>query len=190
MKDPSARQTSSALLMVAFALHLGGVFIFNGRELAGWFQDTTALYTWERSLFIAAFATAALGVDLLGSMPRKAGRAVLGRLSASAFLIAAVLAVVVEASFLSTDASETPSVVVMVVALFVAEAALGWSLIASRLVSDWIGWSLIVWNVGWLAGFTVTRADDFYYPILHFVPLLFVAIGLLRRPREATTPVP
>jgi NADH:ubiquinone oxidoreductase subunit K len=174
--------------MTAFALHLGGVAIFNGRELSGWFQDTTALYTWERSLFIAAYAAAALGVDLLGSMVRKTGRTVLGRLSTTAFLIAAVLAVVVEASFLSTDASQTPSVVVMVVALFVAEAALGLSLIGSHLVSDWIGWLLIVWNVGWLAGFTVTRADDFYYPILHFVPLLFVAIGLLRRPSTATIP--
>ena len=189
MRDLSPRQTSSALLMTAFALHLGGVVIFNGRELAGWFADTNALYTWERSLFIAAFAAAALGVDLLGSRLRDAGRVVLGRLSATAFLIAAILGIVVEASFLSSDGSQTPFVVVMVVALFLAEAIMGWSLIGSQLVSDWIAWLLIVWNVGWLAGFIVTSTEDLYYPILHFVPLLFVAIGFLRRPRVVTATV-
>jgi hypothetical protein len=175
--------------MTAFALHLGGVVIFSGRVFYGWFPDTSTLYTWERSLFIAAFAAAALGVDLLGSMLLDAGRAVLGRLSATAFLLAAVLGVVVEASFLSTDAAQTPFVVVMVVALFLAEAILGWSLIGSHLMSDWIAWLLVVWNLGWLAGFTITGAEDVYYPLLHFVPLLFVAIGLLRHPPESVTRV-
>jgi hypothetical protein len=181
MPDITPRRTSGVLLVVAFGLHLGGVLIFNGRFFFGWFPQTTAWYTWERSLFIAAYAAAALGVDLLGSMVREAGRAVFGRLAGTAFLIAAVLAIVVEASFLSTDAGQTPFVVVMVVTLFLAEAVLGWSMVGSRLMSDWIGWAVVAWNAGWLVVLVAVAAEDIYYPILHFVPLLVIGIGLLRR---------
>ena len=174
--------------MIGFLFHLGGVLIFNGRFFLGWFPETGGWFTWERSLFIAAYATAALGTDLLGFTLLKAGRAVAGRLGATAFLIAALLAILVEASFLGSHAGQTPLVVVMVVALFLAEAIVGWSLIGSDVVSDWIGWAVASWNLACLA-LVVAALDDIYYPALHFLPLLFVGIGLLRFREPTSTTV-
>jgi hypothetical protein len=176
-----AGRTSSALIIAGFLLHLGGVLLFNGRFLFGWFVETPTWFTWERGLFIAAYAASALGVAVLESMLHETRRAVPGRLGATAFLMAAVLAIVVEASFLSEDAGQTPLVVVMAIALLLAEAILGWSLIGSGVIPVWVGWAVLIWSLSWLAVLVALTADDLYFPILHFLPLLLIGIGLVRR---------
>lgn len=177
-------RVSGALSIAAFMLHLGGVVLFNGREFLNWFDGTPALFAWERGLFIAAYGAAALGVAVLESALHQTVHTVLGRLAATSFLIAAVLAIIVEASFLSRDSGQTALVVVMVIALFLAEAILGWSLIGSGVTSPWIGWVVLFWNLGWLAVLVAGVPEDLYYPILHFLPLLLIGIGLVR---QATT---
>lgn len=172
---------SGALIIAAFMLHLGGVVLFNGREFLNWFDGTPALFAWERGLFIAAYGAAALGVAVLESALHQTVRTVLGRLAATSFLIAAVLAIIVEASFLSRDTGQTALVVVMVIALFLAEAILGWSLIGSGVASPWVGWVVLFWNLGWLAVLVAGVPEDLYYPILHFLPLLLIGIGLVRQ---------
>lgn len=180
MRGLAAKRTSGVLLLAGFVLHLVAVLIFNGRFFFGWFPESAGWFTWERSSLIAAYGVAALGVDLLGSSLREHGQAVARRLSATAFLIAAVLAIIVEASFLGNEAGQRPLVVVMVVALFLAGAVLGWALVGSGAAPDWIGWAVAVWNVAWLAVLVAVSADDIYYPILHFLPLLVVGVGLIR----------
>ncbi len=179
MRLLNERRVSGALLIAAFVLHLGGVVLFNGREFLNWFDGTPTLFAWERGLLIAAYGAAALGVAVLESALHQTVRAVLGRLAAAGFLMAAVLAIIAEASFLSGTAGQTALVVVMVIALLLAEAILGWSLIGSGVASPWVGWVVLVWNLGWLAVLVAAVPDDLYYPILHFLPMLLIGIGLV-----------
>lgn len=181
MRTLDEGRVSGALIVASFMLHLGGVVLFNGREFLNWFDGTPALFAWERSLLIAAYGAAALGVAVLESALQQTVRGVLGRLACTSFLIAAVLAIIAEISFLSRDTGQTALVVVAVIALFLAEVILGWSLIGSGVASPWIGWVVLFWNLGWLAVLVAVVPDDLYYPILHFLPLLFVGLGLLRR---------
>lgn len=181
MRVLNERWVSGGLLVAAFILHLGGVVLFNGREFLSWFDGTPAWFAWERGLFIAAYAAAALGVAVLESALHQTDRAVLGRLAATSFMIAAVLGIIVEASFLTGDTGQTALVVVMVIGLFLAETILGWALIGSGVASPWVGWVVLSWNLGWLAVLVVGVPDDLYFPILHFLPLLLVGIGLVRR---------
>jgi hypothetical protein len=122
-----------------------------------------------------------LGVAVLESALHQTVRTVLGRLAATSFLIAAVLAIIAESSFLTRGTGQTALVVVMVMALLFAEAILGWSLIGSGVASSWIGWVVLFWNLGWLAVLVGWVPDDLYYPILHFLPLLLIGIGLVRQ---------
>lgn len=182
----AARSTSGALIITGFVLHLGGVLLFNASSTFDWFAETPTSVAWERGLFIAAYAAAALGVAVLESVLNETRRVVPGRLGATGFLIAAVLAIIVEASFISQDAGQTALVVVMVIALLIAEAIIGWSLIGSGVTPVWVGWAVLVWNLGWFAVLITFLADDLYFPILHFVPLLLIGIGLSRRGKPQT----
>jgi hypothetical protein len=169
------------LLITSFIIHLGGVLLFNGHFLFGWFVETPTWLAWERGAFIAAYATAGLGIAVLGSALRSTPRGVLGRLAATGFVIAALLAIFVEISFIIRGGAETALITVMVVALLVAEATIGWSLISSGVLADWVGWAVLVWNVGWLAVLLSITADDPYFPILHFLPLLLIGVRILSR---------
>ena len=180
MRPFAALSLSGVLLIVAFVLHMGGVVLFSGSQLYGWFVDSPTLLAWERSMFIAAYVAAALGVALLENILRETAAAVLARLGVTAFLMAAVVALVVEATFLGGRASTTRLVYVMVVLLYVAEAILGAALLSSGAVRAWIGWAMLAWNIGWLLVLPVVSPGDIYYPILHFVPLLLIGIALAR----------
>src|SRR5215207_6610169 len=185
MRPFAARSLSGVLLIVAFVLHMCGVALFIGSQSYGWFVDSPTLLAWERSMFIAAYVAAALGVALLENILRETAAAILARLGVTAFLMAAVVALVVEATFLGGRASTTRLVYVMVVLLYVAEAILGAALLNSGVVRAWIGWSILAWNVGWLIGLLPISPGDIYYPILHFVPLLLIGIPLTRRAGSA-----
>ena len=40
---------------------------------------------------------------------------------------------------------------------------------------------VLFWNLGWLAVLVAGVPEDLYYPILHFLPLLLIGIGLVRQ---------
>jgi hypothetical protein len=172
----AALRLSGLLLIAAFVLNMGGVVLFSGSQIYRWFIDSPTLLAWERSMFIAAYVAAALGIGLLEMVLRDTSAAVLARLGSTAFLMAAVVALVVEAAFLGGRASTSRPVNIMVVLLFVAEATLGAALLRSGAVRAWIGLAVLVWNVGWLVVLPVVSPGDIYYPILHFVPLLLIGI--------------
>jgi hypothetical protein len=178
---PTVSSASAILLIVSFALNLSGVFMWNASNTLKCFPETPTYFMWERGLLMAGFAIAALGVALLEIILSEAGVAVLARLGATAFLIGTVLALVAEAGILSEAGSTTSLMATTMVVLFVAEAILGGALLASHLSPDWVGWAVLVWNIGWLIILPVVSPRDLYYPILPFVPALLIGIALLLR---------
>lgn len=173
------RAISAILLIVSVALQGVTVFLWSGRNVLKWAVKTPTYLNWERGSMIAAFVIAALGVSLLEIVLRDAGAIVLAHLGTTAFLIGAVIGIVVEASFLSTQGSIPALTVVIVAVLFVAEAILGGGLLASSLLPAWIGWTVVGWNIGWLVVLSITRPRDIYYPVLHFFSPLLIGIALL-----------
>jgi hypothetical protein len=69
--------------------------------------------------------------------------------------------------------------VLYVVLAFLAQAALGTSLLQTRLVAGWVGWATIIWNLGWLLVMFIVRPRDIYYPVLHHVAPLIIGIAFL-----------
>ena len=95
------RGISGLLLLAGVVLSIGGVLMFNIRNMYIGFFDTRTYFNWERGLFMVAYVVAALGLALLENVLREADVPVLARLGATAFLIAAVLAVVAEGALAS-----------------------------------------------------------------------------------------
>ena len=54
-------------------------------------------------------------------------------------------------------------------------------LLIVSLVLNLVGWTMVVWNVGWLVLLPIVSPGDLYYPILHAIPLLLIGIPLARR---------
>jgi hypothetical protein len=178
MMDFTARNVSAIVLLIAFVFHFVTVFMWSGRNVLKWSVKLPTYLYWERGTMIAAFVIAAMGISLLENVLQDAGETILAPLGAVAFLIGAVVGIIVESSYLSSQNSIPALTVVMVVVLFVAQAILGGALIASSLLPAWIGWTLVVWNLGWLGLFSLVRPRDIYYPVLHFFPLLLIGIAL------------
>ncbi len=175
----TVRETSAILLIVGVTLQGITVFMWNGRNLLKWSVKMPVYLNWERGSMIAAFVVTALGMSLLEIALREAGETILAHLGATAFLIGAVIGIVVEASFLSEGVSMPALMVAMVAVLFVAQAILGGALLASSLLPAWIGWTVVVWSIGWLIVLPIVSPRDIYYPILHFFPPLLIGVMLL-----------
>jgi hypothetical protein len=138
---------------------------------------------------MGSYLAAALGTAVLEPAPGEAGAAILGRLAATAFPMAAGVALVMEA----LNQAPPALVVVSVLLLFGAEALLGAATLASRLVPAWVGWTAVIWNVAWPAVLPtlwgvlpIVSPGDFYYPVLHAIPLLLISIPLIRPGDEPT----
>jgi hypothetical protein len=170
---------TAILLLVSFTLHFVTVFMWSGRNVLKWSVKMPTYLNWERGSMIAAFVVAALSMSLLERVLGEAGETVLAPLGATAFLIGAVIGIIVEAAYLSAQGSIPALTVVLVVVLFVAQAILGGALVASSLLPAWVGWTVVGWNLGWLVILSAARPRDIYYPVLHFFPLLLIAIALL-----------
>jgi hypothetical protein len=69
---------------------------------------------------------------------------------------------------------------IFVVLAFLSHAAYGAALLQTGLLAGWLGWTTLIWNIGWLA--VLFRAKDPYYPVLHFqLPLLAGILLLVSR---------
>ncbi len=186
------RQVSGLLLLVAFLLNLGGVVMYTAGTAYGWVVETPTFHASERALIMGSYVAAALGTAVLEPALGEAGAAILARLAAIAFPMAASVALVMEA--VGLDGLWPPALmVVAVLLLFGAGALLGAAILASRLVPTWVGWAAVVWNVGWPAVLPtlwgvlpMVSPGDLYYPILHGIPLLLISIPLIRPGDEPT----
>src|SRR5260221_13604492 len=127
------RNISAILLIISVVLQGVTVFMWSGRNVLKWSVEMPTFLHWERGSMIAAFVIAALGMSLLEIVLREAGETVLAHLGATAFLMGAVIGIIVEASVLSAQGSMPALTVVMVAVLFVAEAIFGGALLATGL---------------------------------------------------------
>jgi len=177
----TVRRLSGILLLAGFALNFGGVVMYSFGTEYGWVAETPAYHARERGLFMVGYVAAALGVALLEPVLSKAGATILPRLVATAFPMATVVVLVMEALSFAGAGAPAALVVLAVLLLFGAEVLLGGALLVIRLVPAWIGWATVAWNVAWPVVLAVVSPGDPYYPVLHAIPLLVIGIPLVRR---------
>lgn len=181
-------RTMGLLLTGQFAVMLAGALMFVGR---GGLQDprpaspNTAYLVVERGLIVAAVMLVALGLVMLVATGR-AGQPTLAWLGAAGYAAATVALVVAESNGILTGDTPYRAIVVYVVVAFTSQAILGVALTRADLLSAWIGWIMIAWNLGWLAYLSITSPDDIYFPVLHHVmPLIIGGTLLLQRADRA-----
>ena len=184
MIDPrfwSIERAAGSFLVLGFvAFFVGALMFFIRGGLRGGAPPSPAYFVWERSFIMAAVVLTAIGFVLLeGSLQNTDGR-VLARTGATAYLFAGVLLVAAEALSLNLGFEKLYALIVIYVVLaFLAQAAIGGSLLQSSLLPAWIGWVTILWNMAWLVVLPVTRPRDIYFPVLHHVMPLVIGIALL-----------
>jgi hypothetical protein len=174
-------QRTTGVLMIAAQVPMAlGLSLFMGRNGAkGGAPQSPALFVWERGGWLAAVFLTAFGLILLeGTLQETKGRA---RLGASAYFFGAVLVVVAEAMPLPLDRPSYPLIVIYVGLAFLGQAAIGAALLQSALLAAWVGWTTLIWNVGWLVILPIVSPHDLYYPILHHMMPLLIGIMLVAR---------
>jgi len=178
----SLQRTMGAFLVLGFGTMLVGALMFVNR---GGSQENivqnSAYFVWEWSLIMAAVILTAIGLILFESILHDAGDRVLARIGATAYLFGAVLLVAGEAIGLPQGDEFYPLIVIYVVLAFLAQAAIGGALLHTGLLPIWVGWTTIVWNIGWLIILPLLSPGDIYFPVLHhLMPLLIGFLLLLR----------
>lgn len=138
-----------------------------------------ARLAWERSLFMAAALIAVAGFFVL--LWRRGGSTcpVAARSGVAVYAVALIFLLVAEISKLSHGGARWPLIVTYVVLACLAQAVIGATLVRTRLVPSWVGWTSIAWNVGGLA--ILLMVGDIYIPIFHHVMPLVIGVPLLWR---------
>lgn len=177
----SERRMAGSLLVLTFATFEIGGILFTGRAMLGWqIDDRAAHMKWERSFVILPTLLTVLGLVLLADLLRAAGDTFLAQLGMVTYLVGAALVVVAETRFLHDDDWNYPQVVAYVVLALLAQAAIGAALLQTALLPAWVGWTTVIWNLGYLLIIVIVRPREVYYPAIHFVAPLLIGITLLR----------
>lgn len=174
------RAAGFVLILGSVAFLPGGMMFWIRGGPRGGAPPSPAYFAWERSFVMAAVVLTAIGFVLLeGHLQNTDGR-VLARTGATMYFFGGILLVAAEALSLSQGYEKNyPLIVIYVVLAFLAQAAIGGSLLQSGLLAAWIGWVTILWNIGWLVVLPVITPRDIYFPVLrHFMPLL-IGIALV-----------
>jgi len=192
--QPASRieRAAGLLLLLGVVASVIGVVMFQVRGGAsGGLAPSADYYVWERSLFLSAVTLTAVGFVVFADHPNLGAGHVLARAGATAYLIGGIVGVVAETMDLTSAAADMyPLLVVYVVVAFLAQAALGGGLRQADLLAPWIGWTTIVWNLGWLLTLVLLTPYDVYYPVIHHVAPLLIGGALVRRtavPRASAT---
>jgi hypothetical protein len=172
-------RSAACCLLVAAAANLTAVVLFNLRDgVNGGPPPTHAYLVLERGLFMAGMLVSALGFCLLAERDRDSALLRFGTLG---YLAAGVVGVVAETMDLA-DLEAYPTTVAYVVLAYLGQAVIGLALALSRLVTPWLGWLTLAWNIGCLAVLSIGSPDDVYYPVLHLLMAIPIGIALLRSP--------
>ncbi len=188
MIDPrfwTIERTAGTLLILGSVAFLpGGMMFWVRGGTRGGTPPRPAYFVWERSFVMAAVVLTAIGFVLLDGHLQNTDGNVLARTGATAYLFAGILLVAAEALSLSQGFEKHYSLIVIYVVLaFLAQAAIGGSLLQAALLAEWIGWATILWNIAWLIALPLITPRDIYFPALHhFMPLLIGIASLLRAP--------
>jgi hypothetical protein len=174
------RRIAASLLILCGMVFVVGGILYMGRAILKWTaaQSDTHLM-WERGFMIAAAVINVMGFVALESLLRNAGDSIIARLALTAYLLATAVLLTAEGSFLNNHEWVYSQVVLYAVLAFLAQAAFGAALLRTGLVPAWLGWATILWNLSWLAFFTIIRPPDVYYPVLHHAAPLIIGIALL-----------
>jgi hypothetical protein len=90
-----------------------------------------------------------------------------------------VVVIVAETAYLGKRDWIYPQIVLYVVLGFLAQAALGASLLQTGLVAGWVGWFTIIWNLACLVLLLIFSPRNIYFPVLHHLAPLIIGIALL-----------
>jgi hypothetical protein len=177
----------STLFVLSSFLSLSGVMLWTGRNMWDWPVSESAGYLiWERGFFLGAIVAVVLGLALLADGLMTKGDPIAARLGYVTYLIAGVLGLVAESYLISGREPLYALIVVHVVMAFLGQTALGVSLLITKGLPAWIGWSTIVWNLAFLVLLSTISSADVYYPIVHHVMPLLIGIAYLARKEAAT----
>jgi hypothetical protein len=186
----SERRLTGALLLLGSLLGLAGVGLYVNVYYGG-AQFLPGYVIWERSLIAVAAVALLFGFARLATALRAAGERRFSWIGLGLLALGTVVTLVVEGSTIvaeqTTGAQAEPDWVLPLIWTFVAltfvgQAAFGAALLQTTLASRWVGWLLLIWNLGWLAAMAVFSARDPYYPVLFYLSPL--ALGLLLRTAE------
>lgn len=176
----SESRLAGGLLILSVLLGSAGIALWMGRNLYHWQASGGASYLmWERSLIMADMVAAVLGFMLLTSALNAATVPVAARVGLMLLVLATVLGLSWEAAQISRGGSNDALISAYVVLALLGQAAIGLALLQSGLPAGWIGWSTILWNVGWLVVLPLLNTGDLYYPIIHMMMPLLIGIALL-----------
>lgn len=182
MTDLFSAQIAAGWLLIlsAFIFLIGGM-LYTGRAIWKWpAGQTHRYYLWERGFVIAALLVAVLGLNLLERILEAAGDKILAPSGFVLLLIGAGMVIFAESFSISRQDWLYAPIVTFVTLAFLAQAAFGAGLLLTGLLPAWVGWTTIIWNLGWLVVLPIARPKDMYYPWLHYVAPLLIGIGLLR----------
>jgi hypothetical protein len=183
----SQLRIGSTLFVLSTFLVLSGATLWTGRNMWDWPVSESAGYLiWERGLILAAIVAVVLGLALLEDGLMTKGDLFAARLGYVTYLIAGVLGIVAESYLISGREPLYALIVIYVVMAFLGQTALGVSLLITKLLPAWIGWSTIVWNLAFLVLLFAISPADIYYPVAHHVMPLVIGIAYLARKEAAT----
>jgi hypothetical protein len=183
MKDFWSFQRAAGGFMVFAVIPLAiGVYLFLSRNgVQGGTPRSPALFVWERGSILTAVVLTAIGLVLLEGVLHETSGRVLARIGASAYFFGAILLVSAEAMRLPQGQASYPLIVIYVLLAFLGQAAIGAALLQSALLPAWIGWTTLVWNVGWLVALPIATPGDIYFPVLHHLMPLLIGVPMLWR---------
>ena len=129
----------------------------------------------------SGFLSLGLGLAALKSLLNQAGDPLLADVGLTAYVMGAVLLTVSEVA--SLTAAGLPAglvgalIRIFVVLSFLGQVAFGAAILQTGLMPAWIGWTTVIWNLGWLV--LMARAGDPYYPFMHLELPLLAGVWLL-----------
>jgi hypothetical protein len=186
MIDPqywNLERAAGLFLVLTIVATLPGFMMFwLRRGHKGGLPRSHAHWVFERSSILSGVILIAIGFMLLQTAFQNTDGAILANIGATAFFFGGILAVAAEALMLTLGYEKVYGLIVIyVVMAFLAEAAIGGAVIQSGLLAAWIGWLMILWNIGWLVMLPIVSRRDMYFPILHYLMPLVIGIALLMK---------
>jgi hypothetical protein len=182
MNSPGVQIFTGSLLIFGSGIFSVGGILFTGRAIWKWpVGETPGYLRWERGFVITSVMVAVLGLTLLERMLEAAGDTILAPLGMVTIFTGAVLVIVAETISFSKREWLYAPIVVYVVLAFLGQVAFGVALLQTGLLSGWIGWATVIWNLAWLVILPIARSHNIYYPWLHHAAPLLIGIGLLWR---------
>lgn len=156
------------------------------------FSPALSIHGFSRLLIgVAAPLSVLLGFAVLTDLLRDAGDRVLSWLGLLTYLLGTVFIVIVELNDAMNGGYLRDYAHLYTFLAFIVQAVYGIALLRTGLVPTWVGWTTIVWNLGWLAWFYTVNypTGPGYYPGWHWaMPFLIGAVLLLQARRTGSAP--